>query len=144
MIRRPPRSTRTDTLFPYTTLFRSVAAQRYNPDGTYRWTKSGVNKDLPDTPGSLGNLVNTTMALRGKTSGEVLAGTPFEASPGGVYSAQEWFNYAAKVRLAGVSGLNASIDEFPDSQAIYARHVDNYQPAVNELDRKSTRLNSSH
>src|SRR3546814_16023019 len=24
MIRRPPRSTRTDTLFPYTTLFRSV------------------------------------------------------------------------------------------------------------------------
>src|SRR3546814_5568776 len=30
MIRRPPRSTRTDTLFPYTTLFRSngVTAQR--------------------------------------------------------------------------------------------------------------------
>src|SRR3546814_19454030 len=26
MIRRPPRSTRTDTLFPYTTLFRSVIA----------------------------------------------------------------------------------------------------------------------
>src|SRR3546814_16656663 len=26
MIRRPPRSTRTDTLFPYTTLFRSAAA----------------------------------------------------------------------------------------------------------------------
>src|SRR3546814_8705144 len=29
MIRRPPRSTRTDTLFPYTTLFRSQAG----PDG---------------------------------------------------------------------------------------------------------------
>src|SRR3546814_5497711 len=27
MLRRPPRSTRTDTLFPYTTLFRSIAAQ---------------------------------------------------------------------------------------------------------------------
>src|SRR3546814_2632569 len=27
MIRRPPRSTRTDTLFPYTTLFRSQAGQ---------------------------------------------------------------------------------------------------------------------
>src|SRR3546814_20599303 len=26
MIRRPPRSTRTDTLFPYTTLFRSLRA----------------------------------------------------------------------------------------------------------------------
>src|SRR3546814_7626515 len=27
MIRRPPRSTRTDTLFPYTTLFRSLFTQ---------------------------------------------------------------------------------------------------------------------
>src|SRR3546814_9107086 len=27
MIRRPPRSTRTDTLFPYTTLFRSMRAR---------------------------------------------------------------------------------------------------------------------
>src|SRR3546814_13775057 len=38
MIRRPPKSTRTDTLFPYTTLFRSKAAhhgrlqQRKGPD----------------------------------------------------------------------------------------------------------------
>src|SRR3546814_6446317 len=28
MIRRPPRSTRTDTLFPYTTLFRSINSMR--------------------------------------------------------------------------------------------------------------------
>src|SRR3546814_4135321 len=28
MIRRPPRSTRTDTLFPYTTLFRSTGSSR--------------------------------------------------------------------------------------------------------------------
>src|SRR3546814_12617079 len=28
MIRRPPRSTRTDTLFPYTTLFRSPAVEQ--------------------------------------------------------------------------------------------------------------------
>src|SRR3546814_14844935 len=33
MIRRPPRSTRTDTLFPYTTLFRSVVvAMRASPE----------------------------------------------------------------------------------------------------------------
>src|SRR3546814_7707902 len=32
MIRRPPRSTRTDTLFPYTTLFRSVLTIRARPD----------------------------------------------------------------------------------------------------------------
>src|SRR3546814_6784506 len=33
MIRRPPRSTRTDTLFPYTTLFRSpdAAGPRHSP-----------------------------------------------------------------------------------------------------------------
>src|SRR3546814_2615022 len=30
MIRRPPRSTRTDTLFPYTTLFRSASGQLRN------------------------------------------------------------------------------------------------------------------
>src|SRR3546814_10752035 len=29
MIRRPPRSTRTDTLFPYTTLFRSIVAHHH-------------------------------------------------------------------------------------------------------------------
>src|SRR3546814_12101051 len=32
MIRRPPRSTRTDTLFPYTTLFRSPASGYYGSD----------------------------------------------------------------------------------------------------------------
>src|SRR3546814_11298910 len=31
MIRRPPRSTRTDTLFPYTTLFRSPCPDRRDP-----------------------------------------------------------------------------------------------------------------
>src|SRR3546814_10217148 len=34
MIRRPPRSTRTDTLFPYTTLFRS---SRYDWGSGWRW-----------------------------------------------------------------------------------------------------------
>src|SRR3546814_20558756 len=35
MILRPPRSTRTDTLFPYTTLFRSLFLQPL--DGKHRW-----------------------------------------------------------------------------------------------------------
>src|SRR3546814_11640316 len=42
MVRRPPRSTRTDTLFPYTTLFRSLAyrsnhfqACRFGLQGSY-------------------------------------------------------------------------------------------------------------
>src|SRR3546814_16546451 len=33
MIRRPPRSTRTDTLFPYTTLFRSLSLPRASTNG---------------------------------------------------------------------------------------------------------------
>src|SRR3546814_16127831 len=32
MIRRPPRSTRTDTLFPYTTLFRSIVSRAVEAD----------------------------------------------------------------------------------------------------------------
>src|SRR3546814_1115858 len=39
MLRRPPRSTRTDTLFPYTTLFRSIFSDRlfcYEPDALVR------------------------------------------------------------------------------------------------------------
>src|SRR3546814_7689217 len=35
MIRRPPRSTRTDTLFPYTTLFRSIYAKAYSRDAEF-------------------------------------------------------------------------------------------------------------
>src|SRR3546814_9764586 len=39
MIRRPPRSTRTDTLFPYTTLFRSCPRPpaRRRPSGSTAW-----------------------------------------------------------------------------------------------------------
>src|SRR3546814_3639685 len=33
MIRRPPRSTRTDTLFPYTTLFRSTPSEIRDAEG---------------------------------------------------------------------------------------------------------------
>src|SRR3546814_6525393 len=44
MIRRPPRSTRTDTLFPYTTLFRSRAP---DPADIFR-----PEKQLPQTPES--------------------------------------------------------------------------------------------
>src|SRR3546814_10303569 len=42
MIRRPPRSTRTDTLFPYTTLFRSVSIVALTSAG------SGAMADVAD------------------------------------------------------------------------------------------------
>src|SRR3546814_14281753 len=48
MIRRPPRSTRTDTLFPYTTLFRSRRLEAVFTDS--RWCRARpcfVHEDLP-------------------------------------------------------------------------------------------------
>src|SRR3546814_10871645 len=63
MIRRPPRSTRTDTLFPYTTLFRSArqfACLPFDENAEIRPThvreKGGQHEDvqrhdlLPSTP----------------------------------------------------------------------------------------------
>src|SRR3546814_6370226 len=43
MIRRPPRSTRTDTLFPYTTLFRSTLVNA-RPTGQERLTEGYARK----------------------------------------------------------------------------------------------------
>src|SRR3546814_5127240 len=47
MLRRPPRSTRTDTLFPYTTLFRSSSARLQGPPpdaGAYARGDAGVGR----------------------------------------------------------------------------------------------------
>src|SRR3546814_4944074 len=46
MIRRPPRSTRTDTLFPYTTLFRSDVAgmaEAHSRLSHGRWREPGLS-----------------------------------------------------------------------------------------------------
>src|SRR3546814_3586083 len=48
MIRRPPRSTRTDTLFPYTTLFRSEGTTLFQKgfDDLYRQSRDeGIHAD---------------------------------------------------------------------------------------------------
>src|SRR3546814_12630245 len=48
MIRRPPRSTRTDTLFPYTTLFRSgPAGDPYWRAHTNVWEHPILTKHIP-------------------------------------------------------------------------------------------------
>src|SRR3546814_2850521 len=53
MIRRPPRSTRTDTLFPYTTLFRSPGPRGRDPKAGAEAARgcSGIGA-LPLGPGS--------------------------------------------------------------------------------------------
>src|SRR3546814_2503960 len=54
MVRRPPRSPRTDTLFPYTTLFRSTpltlgvianVGGAIEGGGQIRWSPEGVTSD---------------------------------------------------------------------------------------------------
>src|SRR3546814_3045571 len=49
MIRRPPRSTRTDTLFPYTTLFRSGWATRWRQRRRRKpsWRRRGTGLKPP-------------------------------------------------------------------------------------------------
>src|SRR3546814_13746976 len=46
MIRRPPRSTRTGTLFPYTTLFRSLAVRRREDFGRIVGRRRGRRRFL--------------------------------------------------------------------------------------------------
>src|SRR3546814_12335831 len=45
MIRRPPRSTRTDTPFPYTTLFRSLAGNQAAPDQLVIGATDSLHRD---------------------------------------------------------------------------------------------------
>src|SRR3546814_4406587 len=50
MIRRPPRSTRTDTLFPYTTLFRSPDAKKsWRAPTTQATSRAGAAADTTAT-----------------------------------------------------------------------------------------------
>src|SRR3546814_20941926 len=54
MRRRPPRSTRIDTLFPYTTLFRSRGETLYGADGKIPLHPKALSEDMASLlPGEL-------------------------------------------------------------------------------------------
>jgi hypothetical protein len=118
--------------------WQAMALRRYNDAGVFRWTETGVDKDLPNT-NLLGAVLNTYCAVvlnAGTGCGPLLAQTAFEVAPTpvSVVSADEWFWYAADVRLGGISALNAAIDEFPAAQQILARSVgDDFERAHREL-----------
>ncbi|AXQ28528.1 hypothetical protein D0B54_07450 [Solimonas sp. K1W22B-7] len=129
--------------------FQAAYFNRYNPLGVFRWTATGVDRQLDGRINSVGSLVNLLYSLklpgcseaaydpllcrRYADTGDALANAPFHAGDGGVYSADEWFHYAAEVRLDGVGGLNAAINEFPGAQDVYATPVDNVRQAAAEL-----------
>src|SRR3546814_4514096 len=59
MVRRPPRSTRTDTLFPYTTLVRSHVAQR-RPHAAHRAGEGDVEHLAPRLVGHVDQIGGAT------------------------------------------------------------------------------------
>src|SRR3546814_1370545 len=114
MIRRPPRSTRTDTLFPYTTLFRSLGF----------------------TVGSL---------LIGCAAGAFFAGrlADLMGRRNVMLIAAALFVVGALIQgLTSVHALFVAA-RFAGGMAVGAASV--LSPLyISEVDRKSTRLNSSH
>src|SRR3546814_1628937 len=80
MIRRPPRSTRTDTLFPYTTLFRSL---RHVADAILV-AEQGRHLAVEDLPGELAGLVEDDAAVLGIGIVADVGAFVDEAPPAGV------------------------------------------------------------
>src|SRR3546814_12515391 len=94
MIRRPPRSTRTDTLFPYTTLFRSLRGVGFH----YPGAEAPVLTDISFTTeaGRTTAVVGSTGA--GKTTLVGLIPRLFDATEGSVL-------------LAGVDVRDLALDD---------------------------------
>src|SRR3546814_2665161 len=118
MILRPPRSTRTDTLFPYTTLFRSHRDRHGPSPSTSRRPHKRVSGRLRTgrrSPVGLRTVLRRLMlpALAGLTL-VATAGCADDVSP-----------------AARVDGVAIPNDELLDEVEQWG-------------DRKSTRLNSSH
>src|SRR3546814_1062143 len=133
MKRRPPRSTRTDTLFPYTTLFRSaggacdpVADQGFLPD----------QRHLP-------RVADDAALLAGNPPWRRLCG-------GGGMSAAQFIPSPLGGEGYGALPLKAARRSWmrgcaPQARAIAVRPLTPHPASTRRArDRKSTRLNSSH
>src|SRR3546814_5432250 len=114
MIRRPPRSTRTDTLFPYTTLFRSqpVLAQ----------VDAGILAEL------VGQVVDDPLV-------EVLA-----AEEGVAVGRLDLEHAVADLQHRDVEGAAAEVVDHDGAGLLLVEAIGQRRRG----DRKSTRLNSSH
>src|SRR3546814_10034017 len=122
MIRRPPRSTRTDTLFPYTTLFRSKASAPAAAPS--RGLTIGCRPALPFQP--IGNSKKRALNLLPRIPRTLL---------------HRRLRVACRRPAVGVRPLGAQ-DEHGERVRILP-HLPAWLAAI-EQDRKSTRLNSSH
>src|SRR3546814_1836620 len=138
MIRRPPRSTRTDTLFPYTTLFRSICATEIAGLSNIELSVAARLRSVPTDEIASEAEMPALPAVREETIGGVIegrytfdnyvVGKPNELA----YNAARTLAEGGKIAfnplfLHGQTGLGKT----------HLMH------AIAK-DRKSTRLNSSH
>src|SRR3546814_1075737 len=127
MIRRTPRSTRTDTLFPYTTLFRSELAEALD-------VSRNVVREALSRLRMLGMI--ETKKKRGMILAEpdILGG--FERVMDPLILDQKTLQDLFELRLVLEMGL---------ADVLYTRMTDQDLKELEQIvDRKSTRLNSSH
>src|SRR3546814_5303887 len=133
MIRRPPRSTRTDTLFPYTTLFRSVDLPIL--DRMYKEYAPGT---APDRLEALARKIVAADAFVFVT-GEYNWGPQPGLKNLTDHFLEEWFWRPAAI-------LSYSAGAIGGARANVAWHatLSEMGMVVTSRARKSTRLNSSH
>src|SRR3546814_8885361 len=122
MILRPPISTRTDTLFPYTTLFRSIAARLAHPLAAF---------DIAVDLGGAQRLESDD-GVDDADARTAVGADDADARPDMVTPPRQQAEHPPEVGF--VSGFFE--DAAADRNGRVARQ--------DHLDRKSTRLNSSH
>src|SRR3546814_2874147 len=127
LIRRPPRSTRTDTLFPYTTLFRSTAGYQLCFFGGVRL--AGV---------AVGTVVGVGS---GPVWGGLLGWGGRGERPGRRWAAATALALVGAALLATSTGTDG---EQVDATGLLLALGAGLTYAAFALDRKSTRLNPSH
>src|SRR3546814_3191885 len=142
MYRQPPRSTRTDTLVPYTTLFRSTAREgrEGEPHEKVRWkAESDSGPAFPTTRRAVLNTiikngVQNVVFLSGDIHCANVAAIEFTGSPA-----------AQKLKAFSITS-SAFYWPFPfaDGEPSSYVHDSRARDQLATLDRKSTRLNSSH
>ena len=116
---------------------QAMFTHRYNPLGAIRWSRSGVNKALPNSNilGAVFNqYCNLVLGTAGQGCGPLLAETPFEVAPAGLFSAEEWFNYAGYQKLDALDGLNRVVSDFEAARMLLASDIgQNPAAAANQL-----------
>src|SRR3546814_14705321 len=135
MMRRPPRSTRTDTLFPYTTLFRSEFVYTLFLSVRDNDIKSSIKRGRY-RPNTTEGPYSSLQAYRARSLNGIWATAPYLHN-GSVPSLYDLLLPAqAKVGLCE--------ETRPEAFVVGSREFDPVKVGVRSEDRKSTRLNSSH